>query len=48
MKWRVPLGLLLIVGLSCAALWLRQEWKIDSCLDKGGRWNYPQAVCEGA
>ena len=29
-------------------LWLRHELKIDSCLDRGGAWNYDSAVCEGA
>ncbi len=47
MKLRFLLGLLLIVGVSCAVLWLRHEWKIDSCLDNGGRWNYSLIVCEG-
>lgn len=48
MKLRFLLGLLLIVGVSCAVLWLRHEWKIDSCLDNGGRWNYSLIVCEEA
>lgn len=48
MQWRSLLRLLLVVGVSSAVLWLHQEWTIDSCLDNGGRWNYPLAVCDGA
>lgn len=48
MKLRQLLGLLFIVLLACALMWLRQQWKIDGCLDNGGRWNYPLAACEGA
>jgi hypothetical protein len=47
MKRRFLSGLLLIVALASAALWLRTEWKIDSCLDQGGRWDYQLAACEG-
>jgi hypothetical protein len=36
------LVLLIVLGLR-----LRQEMRIDSCLDSGGRWNETQRVCEG-
>jgi hypothetical protein len=26
--------------------WLRQELKVDACLDSGGRWNSDQMECE--
>jgi hypothetical protein len=30
------------------AMWLRHELLIDSCLDRGGRWNSELSACEGA
>ena len=47
MKRPLLLGLLLIAVLAGGLLWLRQGWKIDGCLDNGGRWNYQLAACEG-
>jgi hypothetical protein len=37
-----------IVGLAIFAFWLFEQVKIDSCLDRGGRWNYDGKACEGA
>ena len=48
MKLRLLLVLSLIILLAYAGHWLRQEWRIDSCLDNGGRWNALQTSCEGA
>jgi len=42
----------LIVGLFLVALglwfayWLKGYLEVDSCLDRGGRWNHEQSVCE--
>jgi hypothetical protein len=41
--WSFVLALLLAVSL-----WLRNEARIDSCLDRGGRWDQEQERCEGA
>lgn len=37
------LALLVVVGL-----WLRNEGQIDSCLDRGGKWDEERQMCEGA
>jgi hypothetical protein len=37
------LTLLVVLGL-----WLRNEVRIDSCLDHGGRWDKDQRICQGA
>jgi hypothetical protein len=34
--------------VAALALWLRHELRIDSCLDRGGRWNNELSACEGA
>ena len=39
---------LLAVVLIAAGMWAKRELSIDSCLDRGGRWNYEVAACEGA
>jgi hypothetical protein len=39
---------LLAAVLIAAGLWGKRELSIDSCLDRGGRWNYEVAACEGA
>ena len=39
---------LLVVVLIAAGMWATRELSIDSCLDRGGRWNYEIAACEGA
>lgn len=54
--YRHPMTQLLRVGiiLSIAAavvaggIWLDCEMSIDSCLDRGGAWDYQQARCEMA
>lgn len=40
--------LLLAVALVAAGVWFGREVAIDSCLDRGGRWDYERAACEGA
>jgi hypothetical protein len=39
------LGLLVSAGLGT---WVAHEMRVDSCLDRGGRWNTEGAKCEGA
>ena len=39
----VAIGLLLLLGM-----WLKREFEIDDCLDRGGRWNFEVALCDGA
>jgi hypothetical protein len=40
--------LLIIIILLCIPvyLWIKRQLEIDSCLDKGGRWNYESGKCE--
>lgn len=37
---------LVIVGV--LVMWFRHQLRIDSCLDRGGRWNSELSTCEGA
>lgn len=42
---------LLAVVIACLAIfawWMFGQLKIDSCLDRGGRWDYEDKACEGA
>lgn len=39
---------LLAAVVIAVGMWIKREVSIDSCLDRGGRWNYEAAVCEGA
>jgi hypothetical protein len=39
--------LVLAVILITAGLWTGRQLSIDSCLDRGGRWNYEVAACDG-
>lgn len=43
----VKLVIALIVA-TMLAVWLRHELRVDSCLDRGGRWNAEASACEGA
>jgi hypothetical protein len=36
------------VVLSVFSIWLVGELRIDSCLDRGGQWDYEQRKCDGA
>lgn len=43
--------LAIIIGVLvsfCLGIWFVREMRIDSCLDRGGRWNSEIAICEGA
>jgi hypothetical protein len=39
--------LLALALLVAAGFWVWHWLQIDSCLDRGGRWNYEQSHCEG-
>ena len=41
-------GAFVIAVLVAIGLWLRNEVRIDSCLDRGGRWDKERQMCEGA
>jgi hypothetical protein len=41
--WAFLLAFLVVLGL-----WLRTEMRMDSCLDRGGRWDENREMCEGA
>jgi hypothetical protein len=48
MQIRKLLFLAFVLALLIAGgLWLRNEARIDSCLDRGGRWNEERQMCEG-
>jgi hypothetical protein len=40
-------GVIAVVAI-VAGLWISHELTIDSCLDRGGRWNGELRSCEGA
>lgn len=44
----VGLVAVLAAVLITAGIWVKRELSIDSCLDRGGRWNDETAACEGA
>lgn len=50
MKRSIFAGLLVLVAvvLIAAGVRVKREVSIDSCLDRGGRWNHEVAACEGA
>jgi hypothetical protein len=45
---KILLGAFVLALLVSVGLWLRNEVRIDSCLDRGGRWDQEQQMCEGA
>ena len=42
------LGAFVLALMVAVGLWLRDEVRIDSCLDRGGRWDKERQMCEGA
>ena len=49
MKRSTVVKLVIAIAVFVAlVMWLRQELRIDSCLDRGGRWNSELLICEGA
>ena len=42
------LGAFVLALLVAVGLWLRNEVRIDSCLDRGGRWDQERQMCDGA
>lgn len=43
----IAVGVILLTGLLALGLgWLQSEFRIDRCLDGGGRWNYAHGGCE--
>jgi hypothetical protein len=45
---KVGVAVIVVVGLIAVAMWYRRQVSIDSCLDRGGRWDYQSSLCEGA
>lgn len=47
MTTRLRLGMALFVAAAFVAggVWLAREVSIDSCLDRGGAWDYEQSRC---
>ena len=37
-----------LCALLVLAVWVWHQARIDSCLDRGGRWDYEHSTCEGA
>jgi hypothetical protein len=48
LRMAVFVAAVVIVALAILFLWVRNEYRIDQCLDHGGRWNYESQQCEGA
>ena len=42
----IVFGVLLLTLFYFGTPWLKLQLDIDSCLDRGGRWNYETKVCE--
>lgn len=42
----IVVGVVIIAGM--VAWWLTRYLTVDSCLDRGGRWNYEKSDCEFA
>ena len=38
---------LFLAALIAFFLWVRTQFRIDSCLDQGGRWHYARDICDG-
>lgn len=36
-----------VIAVIAFSFWMTQQLRIDSCLDRGGRWNYKNGNCEG-
>lgn len=45
---KILFGAFVLALLVAGGLWLRNEMQIDSCLDRGGRWDQERQICEGA
>lgn len=43
---RILLGAFVLAILIAVGLWLRHQLRVDSCLDRGGRWVQTQQICE--
>ena len=48
LKTSLVVAATIVVVLVMLGLWIADEQKIDSCLDRGGRWNDELRSCEGA
>jgi hypothetical protein len=44
---RAILALVVVVLLAAAFFYLREQLRIDDCLDGGGRWDYAAKTCDG-
>lgn len=45
---KLLLGVFVLALLVAVGLWLLNEVRIDSCLDRSGRWDKDGQMCEGA
>jgi len=45
---KILLGALVLALLVAVGLWVQNEVQVDSCLDRGGRWDQERQMCEGA
>jgi len=45
---RLTLFIVMLAVLAMLGLWVRNVMKIDSCLDRGGKWDERRQICEGA
>ncbi|GGY82814.1 hypothetical protein GCM10011613_29570 [Cellvibrio zantedeschiae] len=42
---KVIVALMLTVLLALTGYWLKNQFKIDSCFDLGGKWDYEEKRC---
>ena len=43
----IKLAVFLVIAVALG-IWFLHELRVDSCLDRGGRWNNDLLTCEGA
>ena len=45
---KILLGVFVVALLVAVELWMQDEVQIDSCLDRGGKWDQERQMCDGA
>ena len=44
---KILLGAFVLALLVTVGLWLQDVVRVDSCLDRGGKWDQERHICEG-
>ena len=45
MNRKTILVIVVLIALIAFGFWVKRFWDIDTCLDKGGRWDYERGEC---